>query len=66
MPIQEIQRDFAVKDDLTPYRGSWVALRAGKVVANALDPVELRNNPGVQDDDWFLLVPSNINGTFFL
>jgi hypothetical protein len=66
MPTTEIQRDFTVADDLTPYRGSWVAIREGRVVASAVDPVELRGNPDVREDDWLLLVPSELDGVFLL
>jgi hypothetical protein len=46
-----------VLEDLTKYAGSWVAIRAGKVIASALDSVELRNNPDVTEDDFLLPVP---------
>jgi hypothetical protein len=46
-----------VQEDLTKYAGSWVAIRDGKVIASALDSVELRNNPDVTEDDFLLPVP---------
>lgn len=66
MPTQEIQRDPIVDEDLAPYRGSWVAIRDGKVIADALDPVELRDHKDVREDDWFVLVPSADEGAFLL
>jgi hypothetical protein len=64
--IREIQHAFAIADDLSRYRGNWVAIRDGKVVAVAIDPVELRNNPDVHSDDLYLLVPSELDGSFLL
>jgi hypothetical protein len=34
--------ELVIRESLKPYAGSWVAIRDGKVVANALDAVELR------------------------
>jgi hypothetical protein len=66
MTIQEIQSEFAITDDLAPYRGSWVAIREGKIVADAIDAVELRSNPAVRESDWLLLVPSQLDGSYLL
>lgn len=66
MTTKEIQRELAVSDDLTPYRGSWVAIRNWHVVASALDPIELRESPDVQEDDWILFVPSELDGSYLL
>ena len=66
MATKEIQRDPLVSDDLSPYRGSWVAIRDGKVVATALDPIELRDRPDVQSDDWLILVPTQPSGSYLL
>lgn len=66
MTTAHVQREFTVTDDLTPYRGSWVAIRSGKVVASAVDPIELRENPDVRQEDWFLLVPTELDGSFLL
>jgi len=46
-----------VLEDLTKYAGSWVAIRNGRVIADALDSVELRNNPEVKEDDFLMPVP---------
>jgi hypothetical protein len=64
--IKEIQRETPVTDDLRPYRSSWVAIRDGKVIASALDPIELRDRDDVREDDWLLVVPSEAAGAFLL
>jgi len=66
LPTRDIQREPFVSEDLTPYRGSWVAIRDGKVIASALDAVKLRDDEDVREDDWLVLVPSEANGTFIL
>jgi hypothetical protein len=53
-----------VNEDLTKYAGSWVAIRDGKVIATALDSVELRNSPEVREDDFLMPVPDHGAGTF--
>lgn len=53
-----------VNEDLTKYAGSWVAIRDGKVIASALDSVELRNDPEVREDDLLMPVPDQSAGTF--
>jgi hypothetical protein len=63
---KEIQKEPIVADDLSPYRGTWVAVRDGKVIDNALDPVELRDRPGVREDDAIFLVPSQGGSTLVL
>lgn len=55
-----------VSDDLTPYRGQWIAIRHGRIVASALDATGLRDDPEVHDDDLFLLVPTEAAGTYLL
>ena len=66
MSVQEIQTEPLVTDDLTPYEGSWIAIRDGKVVASALSAIELRDNPDVRDDDALMPVPPGGEATFFL
>jgi hypothetical protein len=61
-----IHQDPRIVEDLTPYAGSWVAIRDGKVIASALDSVELRNSPDVDEDDFLMPVPDKGSGTFFL
>jgi len=60
------QGALVIDEDLTPYRGSWVAIRDGKVIASALDPVELRDRDEVLDTDLLLLVPSQTTNTLLL
>jgi len=60
------QEDLAIREDLKPYAGSWVAVRNGKVVASALDPVELRDKPEVHDDDVLMPVPDRTDGVYIL
>lgn len=60
------QADLAIREDLTPYAGSWVAIRDGKVVASALDSVELRDKPDVHDDDVLMPVPDRTEGVYIL
>ncbi|HTA11907.1 MAG TPA: DUF5678 domain-containing protein [Solirubrobacteraceae bacterium] len=55
-----------VLEDLTKYAGSWVAIRDGKVIADALDSVELRNRPEVKEDDFLMPVPDAGSGAFLL
>jgi hypothetical protein len=61
-----IHQDPRIAEDLTPYAGSWVAIRDGKVIASALDSVELRNSPDVDEDDFLMPVPDKGSGAFFL
>jgi hypothetical protein len=61
-----IHQDPQVVEDLTPYAGSWVAIRDGKVIASALDSVELRNSPNVDEKDFLMPVPDRGSGTFLL
>lgn len=60
------QADLVVREDLTPYAGSWVAIRDGKVVANALDAVELRDKPEVRENDVLMPVPDRTDGVYIL
>jgi hypothetical protein len=61
-----VYQEPPVKEDLTSYAGSWVAIRDGKVIASALDSVELRDNPEVRDDDLLMPVPDGAAGIFVL
>jgi len=63
--FREAQEAFEPKEDLTPYIGRWVALRAGHVVANDIDAQALRQHPEVREDD--VLVPvSRSHGGYFV
>ena len=69
MTVDELQREQEQDlpaEDLTPYRGQWVALRDGHVVASALDAVELRDRDEVQETDELLLVPAHGEGLYLL
>jgi hypothetical protein len=57
-------QDPQVDEDLTPYAGSWVAIRDGKVIASALDSVELRDHEDVRSDDFLMPVPDSTTGIF--
>lgn len=60
------QSDLVIREDLSSYAGSWVAIRDGKVVASALDSVELRDKPEVHDDDVLMPVPDRTEGVYIL
>jgi hypothetical protein len=60
------QSDLVIREDLASYAGSWVAIRDGKVVASALDSVELRDKPEVHDDDVLMPVPDRTEGVYIL
>ena len=66
MTVHEIQTQPLVTEDLRPYVGAWVAIRDGRVVASALDPIELRDDPAVRDDDALMPVPADGEATFIL
>ncbi len=55
--LEQAQQKILPKDDLTPYRGQWVALRDGHVIASDIDAVALRDNPVVKSEDTLLPVP---------
>jgi hypothetical protein len=60
------QSDLVIREPLTPYAGSWVAIRDGMVVASALDSVELRDKPEVHEDDVLMPVPDRTEGVYIL
>ncbi len=66
LTAKTIQQEPLVLDDLSKYRGSWVAIRDGHVIDSGLDPVELRDRENVKESDVFLLVPSEQASTLFL
>jgi len=69
MTVDELEREQSrplSQDDLTPYRGRWVALRDGHVVASDFDSVALRDNPDVREDDMLVPVPVQDQGTYLL
>jgi hypothetical protein len=54
---EQAQRESAPKEDLSPYRGEWVALRKGYVVGHDRELARLTEQPDVRDDDVLWLVP---------
>jgi hypothetical protein len=60
--FEQAQQKALPKDDLTPYRGQWVALRDGHVVASDVDAVAVRDNPVVTSEDTLLPVPPGGEG----
>ena len=61
-----VHQDPEVREDLSRYAGSWVAIRDGKAIASALDPIELRDNSKVREDDLLMPVPDDASGIFVL
>jgi hypothetical protein len=55
--VQRRQEEIMPREDLRPYVGKWVALRKGRVVAVDIEPLALRNKPGVEKSDMLLQVP---------
>lgn len=69
MTVEELEREqekTLPKDDLRLYAGQWIALRDGRVVTSAPDPVALRDHPDVRGDDLLTPVPVAGNGVFIL
>jgi hypothetical protein len=64
--VAAVRQGPEVLEDLTKYAGSWVAIRDGKVIASALDPVELRDKSDVHEDDVLLPVPDSGASTFLM
>ncbi len=59
------QAELEPKEDLTPYLGKWVALRAGKVIASDLSAEKLRGHREVKATD--VIVPvSRSHGGYFV
>jgi hypothetical protein len=66
MPVTQIQGDPIATDDLSPHRGSWVAIRNGRVVASGLTPTELAGRAGADSGDFIVFVPTGTNQTLIL
>jgi hypothetical protein len=63
--LQQGQKAYEPKEDLTPYLGKWVALRDGHVVASALSAKQLLSHSDVREDD--VIVPvSRSHGGYFV
>jgi hypothetical protein len=55
--FNRVQDEMLPREDLRPYAGKWVALRKGRVVAADIEPLALRDKPGVEKGDMLLQVP---------
>lgn len=64
--LEHAQSKTLPVDDLTPYRGQWVAVREGHVIASDLDATSLRDQPEVRDDDVLIPVPTHDEGVYIL
>jgi predicted phage gp36 major capsid-like protein len=62
--LRKAQAELEPKDDLTPYVGRWVALRAGHVVASDLDAKALRAHTNVWESDVIIPVSRSHGGYF--
>lgn len=62
--LDKAQQKLEPKDDLAPYAGQWVALRDGKVIAHDIDPIRLREQDGVTEEDVILPVAHAHPGIF--
>ncbi len=66
MPNHVIQERPLSNEDLSPYRGQWVVLREGHVIASGSTPEEARASADVNDSDLILLVPDSSSNSVFL
>jgi hypothetical protein len=64
--LEQAQEKVLPAEDLEPYRGMWVAIRDGRIIASDLDPVALRDNPEVQPTDTLTPVPAQRDGIYVL
>jgi hypothetical protein len=53
-------------ENLDPYDGSWVAMRAGRVVAHAADEPALRDHPDTRPEDLMFPVGHPVTGFYML
>lgn len=60
----EAQEALEPKEDLTPYVGRWVALRAGHVIASDLNAEALRAQAKVKKGDVIVPVSRSRGGYF--
>lgn len=66
MPDQMIQEQPVSTDDLSLYKGLWVAIRDGRVVDSADNVTDLRASDLVEQSDFLLLVPRQSSSAVFL
>jgi hypothetical protein len=65
METVAVQQEPIALDDLSPFRGQWVALREGRVVGSAQDPLTLFEDASFNTNDVLLPVPST-DGTLII
>ena len=61
-----IQEQHVSTDDLSLYKGLWVAIRDGRVVDSADNVTDLRASDLVEQSDFLLLVPRQSSSAVFL
>jgi len=66
MPNHVIQERPLSNEDLAPYRGQWVVLREGLVIASGSTPEEVRSAVEIESADLILLVPDSSSNSVFL
>ena len=66
MPNHTIQDRPLSSEDLTPYRGRWVVLRDGRIIADGDSPEELRASEEVKQSDIVVLIPEISTNAVFL
>jgi len=66
VPDQMIQEQPVSTDDLSLYKGLWVAIRDGRVVDSADNVTDLRASDLVEQSDFLLLVPRQSSSAVFL
>jgi Family of unknown function (DUF5678) len=67
VPVLDQDQSLISEDvDLEPYRGRWVAVRDGRIVASDVDTAALRVDPAVESTDAIVLVPTKEEGLFLL
>lgn len=64
--LERAQEAVLPAEDLEPYRGMWVAIRRGRIIASNLAPVALRNDPKVRKTDTLTPVPAQRDGMYVL
>lgn len=69
MAVDELAREQGKAlshDDLSAYRGQWVALRDGRVIASDFDAATLRDKFEVESTDELTPVPLDGDGIYIL
>lgn len=62
--LRAAQARLRPKDDLQPYKGRWVALRRGHVIADEKSAKALRAHPEVKSSDAIVPVSASHGGYF--